>query len=386
IINQSSSSSSHHIINISTISSPSSPSSPIIIIIIIIIIITSHIIIIIIIIITSSSSSSSHHHHHHHHQISFYEVVVLGDVSDGVPGNGHASNATAAIKNQVARFNDLRFVGRSGRGKSFTLTITVFSTIKITVDGPREPRRHRQKMDDVKSGSLAFSERLTELEQLRRNTIRATPTHHHLHHHHHLQQPSVSSRQNTSRQVGSSPSWSYDQSYPYPTSALSPPRSTTLSEMTLDRPFTSLPPSLTHVSLTREFTTPPQRRPPSPTRPPTTRYPTAPWASPWQQRRGTLPHVPPPPYAGNTPHPPTQSGPFQSTSSPYHLYYSTTSGSYQFSMMAGASGGGDPRSPPASTGSSLLHPTLPNHGHGVGVEVESSHSGSPTAEAVWRPY
>lgn len=25
-------------------------------------------------------------------------------------------NATAAIKNQVARFNDLRFVGRSGRG------------------------------------------------------------------------------------------------------------------------------------------------------------------------------------------------------------------------------------------------------------------------------
>ncbi|CAI9622732.1 unnamed protein product [Staurois parvus] len=26
-------------------------------------------------------------------------------------------NATAAMKSQVARFNDLRFVGRSGRGK-----------------------------------------------------------------------------------------------------------------------------------------------------------------------------------------------------------------------------------------------------------------------------
>lgn len=26
-------------------------------------------------------------------------------------------NATAVMKNQVAKFNDLRFVGRSGRGK-----------------------------------------------------------------------------------------------------------------------------------------------------------------------------------------------------------------------------------------------------------------------------
>ena len=43
-----------------------------------------------------------------------------------------------------------RFVGRSGRGKSFTVTITVNShpslvatynkAIKVTVDGPREPR------------------------------------------------------------------------------------------------------------------------------------------------------------------------------------------------------------------------------------------------------
>lgn len=28
-------------------------------------------------------------------------------------------NATAVMKNQVAKFNDLRFVGRSGRGESF---------------------------------------------------------------------------------------------------------------------------------------------------------------------------------------------------------------------------------------------------------------------------
>ncbi|XP_037829848.1 runt-related transcription factor 1 isoform X3 [Kryptolebias marmoratus] len=138
-----------------------------------------------------------------------FKVVALGDIPDGtlvtvMAGNdenysAELRNATAAIKNQVARFNDLRFVGRSGRGKSFTLTITVFTNptqvatyqraIKITVDGPREPRRHRQKLDEVKAGSLAFSERLTELEQLRRSSIRVTPPHHHHH------QSSANSRQ-----------------------------------------------------------------------------------------------------------------------------------------------------------------------------------------------
>ncbi|XP_055022456.1 runt-related transcription factor 1 isoform X3 [Boleophthalmus pectinirostris] len=133
-----------------------------------------------------------------------FKVIALGDIPDGtlvtvMAGNdenysAELRNATAAIKGQVARFNDLRFVGRSGRGKSFTLTITVFTNppqvatyqraIKITVDGPREPRRHRQKLDEVKPGSLAFSERLTELEQLRRSSMRVTPPHHHHHHHH----------------------------------------------------------------------------------------------------------------------------------------------------------------------------------------------------------
>ncbi|EPY76602.1 hypothetical protein CB1_001402102 [Camelus ferus] len=87
-------------------------------------------------------------------------VVALGEVPDGtvvtvMAGNdenysAELRNASAVMKNQVARFNDLRFVGRSGRGKSFTLTITVFTNppqvatyhraIKVTVDGPREPR------------------------------------------------------------------------------------------------------------------------------------------------------------------------------------------------------------------------------------------------------
>ncbi|XP_049772518.1 runt-related transcription factor 1-like [Schistocerca cancellata] len=96
-----------------------------------------------------------------------FKVVALGDVLDGTlvtvrAGNdenycAELRNCTAVMKNQVAKFNDLRFVGRSGRGKSFTLTIIVGSSppqmatyskaIKVTVDGPREPRsktRHQQ--------------------------------------------------------------------------------------------------------------------------------------------------------------------------------------------------------------------------------------------------
>ncbi|XP_050294953.1 segmentation protein Runt [Anthonomus grandis grandis] len=90
-----------------------------------------------------------------------FKVVALDDIPDGTivtlkAGNdenfcAELRNCTAVMKNQVAKFNDLRFVGRSGRGKSFTLTITISSApcyqiatynkaIKVTVDGPREPR------------------------------------------------------------------------------------------------------------------------------------------------------------------------------------------------------------------------------------------------------
>ncbi|XP_068913370.1 segmentation protein Runt-like isoform X3 [Tenebrio molitor] len=89
-----------------------------------------------------------------------FKVVALGDIGDGTivtvrAGNdenccAELRNCTAVMKNQVAKFNDLRFVGRSGRGKSFSITITVSTSppqvatytkaIKVTVDGPREPR------------------------------------------------------------------------------------------------------------------------------------------------------------------------------------------------------------------------------------------------------
>ncbi|XP_045920837.1 runt-related transcription factor 3-like [Micropterus dolomieu] len=105
-----------------------------------------------------------------------FTVVALGnDVPDGVAvtvmaGNEENSsaelrNATATMKQGYAHFNDLRFIGRSGRGKSFTLSINVLTSppqiatlhraIKVTVDGQRLPRRQRQK--EVKSGVFRSS-------------------------------------------------------------------------------------------------------------------------------------------------------------------------------------------------------------------------------------
>lgn len=63
-------------------------------------------------------------------------MVALGEVPDGtvvtvMAGNdenysAELRNASGVMKNQVARFNDLRFVGRSGRGQSFWLGTYVF--------------------------------------------------------------------------------------------------------------------------------------------------------------------------------------------------------------------------------------------------------------------
>ncbi|CAF0753714.1 unnamed protein product [Rotaria sordida] len=77
---------------------------------------------------------------------------------------GNDYNPCATLKNNVswfrggqAEFNDLRFLGASGRGKKFTLTIVIETTppqqctyrraIKITVDGPRKKRDLKVKSD-----------------------------------------------------------------------------------------------------------------------------------------------------------------------------------------------------------------------------------------------
>lgn len=62
-----------------------------------------------------------------------FKVVALGEIVDGTlvsvrAGNdenyhGELRNCTAPMKNQVAKFNDLRFVGRSGRGQLINLLL-----------------------------------------------------------------------------------------------------------------------------------------------------------------------------------------------------------------------------------------------------------------------
>ncbi|CAK9297271.1 unnamed protein product [Gordionus sp. m RMFG-2023] len=95
-----------------------------------------------------------------------FKVVSLKKFPDGTKvtvrvGNeenycAEIRNHSTVIKNQIAIFNDLRFIGRSGRGKSFNIVITVHccppevatyrKAIKITVDGPREPRSKNIRM------------------------------------------------------------------------------------------------------------------------------------------------------------------------------------------------------------------------------------------------
>ncbi|XP_036218358.2 protein lozenge isoform X1 [Bactrocera oleae] len=112
-----------------------------------------------------------------------FKVVALVEVGDGTTvtiraGNdencsAELKNCQATMKEHVAKFNDLRFVGRSGRGKSFTLTITVHTSpiqvatyakaIKVTVDGPREPRSKTSKLVVAGQGGRSVASRKTQM-------------------------------------------------------------------------------------------------------------------------------------------------------------------------------------------------------------------------------
>ncbi|NWY38683.1 RUNX2 factor, partial [Sylvia atricapilla] len=377
----------------------------------------------------------------------FTQVVALGEVPDGtvvtvMAGNdenysAELRNASAVMKNQVARFNDLRFVGRSGRGKSFTLTITVLTNppqvatyhraIKVTVDGPREPRRHRQKLDDSKPS--LFSERLSDLGRIPHPSMRVgVPTQ--------SPRPSLNSAPSPfnpqgqsqitdPRQAQSSPPWSYDQSYPsylsqmtspsiHSTTPLSSTRGTGLPAITdvprrlsgKDSKSTSWPclwtgteaENLGPFSDPRQFTsisslTESRFSNPRMHYPATFTY-TPPVTSGMSLGMSATTHYHtylPPPYPGSSQN---QSGPFQTSSTPY-LYYGTSSGSYQFPMVPGGDRSPSRMLPPCTTtsnGSTLLNPNLPTQSDGV--EADGSHSSSPTVlnssgrmdESVWRPY
>lgn len=75
-----------------------------------------------------------------------FKVVALGEVGDGTlvtvrAGNdenccAELRNSTALMKNQVAKFNDLRFVGRSGRGESYVFCYFFFFRLKFATGEP----------------------------------------------------------------------------------------------------------------------------------------------------------------------------------------------------------------------------------------------------------
>uniref|UniRef100_A0A672HT53 Runt-related transcription factor 2 n=1 Tax=Salarias fasciatus TaxID=181472 RepID=A0A672HT53_SALFA len=304
-------------------------------------------------------------------------------------------------------------------GKSFTLTITVFTNppqvatyhraIKVTVDGPREPRRHRQKLEDPPKTGL-FSDRLSELERMRVRV--AVPTQ--------APRPTLNTAANSfnpqgqtqitdPRQSQSSPPWSYEQTYPsylspmaspsvHSTTPLSSSRGTGLPAISdvprrlpgssdlspfpgqFERQFPGL------SSLTESRFTGPRMHYPA-----TFTY-TPPVTSAMSLSSAHYHTYLPPPYPGSTQ---SQSGPFQTSSTPY-LYYGTSSNTYQFSMVPGGDRSPSRMVPPctsASTGTSLVNPNLPSQTDG-GVDGDGSHSNSPTVlnpggrmdEAVWRPY
>uniref|UniRef100_G1P022 Runt-related transcription factor n=1 Tax=Myotis lucifugus TaxID=59463 RepID=G1P022_MYOLU len=287
-------------------------------------------------------------------------VVALGDVPDGtvvtvMAGNdenysAELRNASAVMKNQVARFNDLRFVGRSGRGKSFTLTITVFTNptqvatyhraIKVTVDGPREPRRHRQKLEDqTKAFPDRFGDvrmRVTPSMPSPRGSLSTTS---------HFNSQAQTPIQGTSDLNPFSDPRQFDRSFPalqtLTDSRFPDPRMHYPGTMSAAFPYSATPSGTSISSLSVA------------SMPATSRF---------------HPTYLPPPYPGA---PQNQSGPFQTNPSPYHLYYGASSGSYQFSMVAGSSGGGD-RSPtrmlaasPPGAWETSLNPTLGGQNNGV---------------------
>uniref|UniRef100_A0A8C4UL32 Runt-related transcription factor n=1 Tax=Falco tinnunculus TaxID=100819 RepID=A0A8C4UL32_FALTI len=350
-------------------------------------------------------------------------VVALGEVPDGtvvtvMAGNdenysAELRNASAVMKNQVARFNDLRFVGRSGRGKSFTLTITVLTNppqvatyhraIKVTVDGPREPRRHRQKLDDSKPS--LFSERLSDLGRIPHPSMRVgVPTQ--------SPRPSLNSAPSPFNPQGQSQITGKRQNHRFdlhrltlrsgviectffvsPTAGFffclwpsvetyDPVGASELGPFSDPRQFTSI------SSLTESRFSNPRMHYPA-----TFTY-TPPVTSGMSLGMSATTHYHtylPPPYPGSSQN---QSGPFQTSSTPY-LYYGTSSGSYQFPMVPGGDRSPSRMLPPCTTtsnGSTLLNPNLPNQSDGV--EADGSHSSSPTVlnssgrmdESVWRPY
>jgi hypothetical protein len=73
--------------------------------------------------------------------------------SNSINEDAQLRNSQSVVREGRAEFKDLRFVGKSGRGKKFNVYIVARSVpelvvvypdaIKVTVDGPRPPRNSK---------------------------------------------------------------------------------------------------------------------------------------------------------------------------------------------------------------------------------------------------
>uniref|UniRef100_G1P5K8 Runt-related transcription factor n=1 Tax=Myotis lucifugus TaxID=59463 RepID=G1P5K8_MYOLU len=364
-----------------------------------------------------------------------FKVVALGDVPDGtlvtvMAGNdenysAELRNATAAMKNQVARFNDLRFVGRSGREKNIILSIANTGTVvpddhamerafPVLISAPRPPALPAPRTATTTgAGSCGKAKLLSDFQKMTRAGGPGSP-----HATSPDAQPGVRVAHSTAmstltsrfsadtRQIQPSPPWSYDQSYQYlgsiaspsvhPATPISPGRAsgmTTLSAEISSRLSTA--PELTAFGDPRQFPALPSISDPR------MHYPGAFTYSPTPVTSGigigmsamgsaTRYQTCRPPYPGSL----ARGGgaPFQAGSPSYHYYGAARGLPTRFSMGGERSPAANPGRPwnNPSTGAALLHPSLPTPSDAG--EAEGSHSNSPTMpaarleEAVWRPY
>ncbi|XP_037932287.1 runt-related transcription factor 1-like [Teleopsis dalmanni] len=107
-----------------------------------------------------------------------FKVVSLGDIMDGTmvtvrAGNdenycAELRNCTAVMKNQVAKFNDLRFVGRSGRGEAFIMSIVVNTNPFTAFNYKRPPWSCR--INPVQDFSFIAENKANKMEPNNTNT------------------------------------------------------------------------------------------------------------------------------------------------------------------------------------------------------------------------
>ncbi|KAL2082318.1 hypothetical protein ACEWY4_022136 [Coilia grayii] len=329
---------------------------------------------------------------------------------------------------------------------SVSLSLSLPLSLHLSISLSLSVAGHRQKLEDSPKAGL-FSDRLGEFERIRAQTTMrvAVPQ---------GPRPSLNAGPNSfspqgqgqisdPRQSQSSPPWSYEQPYPSYLSPMASPSVHSTTPLSSSRAtglpaISDVPRRLPGASDLSPFPGQFERQFPGFSSLTESRF-----SSPRMHYPATFTYTPtpvtsgmslgsahyhtylPPPYPGSSQS--GQTGPFQSSSTPYLYYGASSAGSYQFSMVPGAGGGGGAgagggaaaggaggggagggagggdRSPSrmlppctsASTGGSLVNSSLSGQTEGGGgVEGDGSHSNSPTMlnpagrmdEGVWRPY